>query len=322
MAGFLDALATRAAGQAPLLTVRARARFEPAAEAGDPLTSELSDPHDPSAPSQSEPLGSRPIAQDGVSEPVVPERLGGQTAEAHPGAPEPAFTAPVVTGRMLTGQAAADAVHVEPAATSPFGARATGTADRQMDVLTSPQPDIDGQLRAPSRAPGDASEGSTLSPEPPALHTDQPRSPSTVPPTAREPLRSRARAAESTGPDPVRVTRGRPAASVPPQALVAEHLVAALARAGVVSPNGTDTVRSDPAWEASDGRETVGATGVPEVHVHIGRVEVTQAPSAPSPNQPAQPPAPAPPTRARSRLPAVDHGAYLARRRRSDRDAR
>lgn len=43
---------------------------------------------------------------------------------------------------------------------------------------------------------------------------------------------------------------------------------------------------------------------VPDIHVHIGRIEVTR-PAAPSP-----PPAPA-----RRTAPAVDHAAYLARRR-------
>ena len=47
---------------------------------------------------------------------------------------------------------------------------------------------------------------------------------------------------------------------------------------------------------------------VPDVHVHIGRIEVIRAPAPP-------PPSPALPARVRRTTPAVDHADYLARRR-------
>ncbi len=47
---------------------------------------------------------------------------------------------------------------------------------------------------------------------------------------------------------------------------------------------------------------------VPDIHVHIGRIEVIRAPAPP-------PPSPALPARVHRTTPAVDHAGYLARRR-------
>ena len=322
MATFLDTLAARAAGEAPLLAVRARARFEPATDAADPLTSELLDPSDPPALPQPEPFRSRRVAKDRAAEPAVPERFAMQAAVVDPAVRAPAVAAPGVSDRTPTEPVAADAPRVERANTSPFRPRAAGGGDRQVDGLMDPQPGSDRQVRAPIVARKDVPENSTLRPEPPAPQTGQPTTPSSVPPMARQPLRPPAHLALPTRPDPVRVTRGRPAVGPPsPQQLLAEHVIPALARAGLISRDGTDVVRMNPAGEAGDGLEPAWATGVPEVHVHIGRVEVTQAP-APSPDQPARPPAPLVSPRTRSRPPPVDHDAYLARRRQGDRDAR
>jgi len=98
--------------------------------------------------------------------------------------------------------------------------------------------------------------------------------------------------------------------------LLAVHVVPALVDAGLVAPDQTDVVRlgTEPVVhdDAPGARDTAGR---PQVHVHIGRVEVHQAPPAPPPR------APEPARRPTSRPgpPEPDHDAYLARRRQQGR---
>ncbi len=309
MAAFLDTLAALALGQAPLLAVRVRARFEPAAEADVPVRS------DPFQRVVADPVVPEPVTAAGAA-PVVPGRV----------VPEP-VTRLGATGGPVTEQVA------EATSAAPVRSPAARAADQQVDRPAGDpidqqdihQPDIDRQDRAPTRAPVDVQPNPTPPPEPRAPHAVQPTSPPTVPPTARQARRLSSPATVVTRPprpDAVRATpRRRPVNVPPPQQLLTEHVVPALVRAGLVSPDGAHDVRLDPTSQPDDVRETVGAARVPEMHVHIGRVEVTQASPAPAP-KPAQAPAPGPPARARPRLPAVDHDAYLARRRQSNRGAR
>ncbi|MFJ2865881.1 hypothetical protein [Kitasatospora sp. NPDC087314] len=106
--------------------------------------------------------------------------------------------------------------------------------------------------------------------------------------------------------------------------LVREHVVPALARAGLITPGEPPAVRrageGQHAPEASPDRATVTAgrmritpapdgprrAGVGEVHVHIDRVEVLPPAPPPAPPPPPPPPEPSRPTPA-----SVDLDAYL-----------
>ncbi|MEJ2862583.1 hypothetical protein [Actinomycetospora flava] len=85
-----------------------------------------------------------------------------------------------------------------------------------------------------------------------------------------------------------------------------------------------EVARSDAAPEGPRVRPRSGAPRPPDVHVHIGRVEIVRGPppaggpptppASEPPVSPAPTPSPATPP-ARSPLVAVDHADYLARRR-------
>jgi hypothetical protein len=80
---------------------------------------------------------------------------------------------------------------------------------------------------------------------------------------------------------------------------------AAGAPAGVGAGRGVQ-LRIDPLQQRHPRRDAAPPGRPPDVHVHIGRIEVVRAPS-PSPSPPPAAPA-------RRGAPAVDHAAYLARR--------
>lgn len=324
MTAFLDTLAARVQGQAPLLAVRTPARFEPRTDPGSSPASDLPDLSQPAAASLPEsptahlsPRISPPRATALlVPEPVAPEPVSRDPASPEPVGPErrvPDRVVPDVMGPPPTG------------AESPV-------TESTFDETTDP----DRPFAEPIAVPPIPGSGTVVD-DRPAEPTRAAESvaPQGVRPTPQPSDRTRVRPAapvgRSTRPDPARVGPGRrPVVEVPrPQQLMAEHLLPALIRAGLVSPAGGDDVRSDPPWQPDDVQATIGVSRAPEVHVHIGRVEVNRAstPNQPTPNQPTpnqratNQPAPGPAGRARPRLPAVDHDAYLARRRGS-RDSR
>ena len=130
----------------------------------------------------------------------------------------------------------------------------------------------------------------------------------------------------------------QPATAVPePVVVVQERVVPLLVQSGVLNasdevqvvddavagpPGSAVQLRVADAYPAHPGREQrPGAplprpAAAPDIHVHIGRIDVIRPtpPQPPQPprEQPARPPAQQPPRR---RIPAVDHAEYLAGRR-------
>jgi hypothetical protein len=321
MTGFLDRLAARAQGERPLVRPRPRSRYESWPESIAPEVFPISarspspvrrtpDSASRQAPSdQPEPL-TRPLRRPTVAgtsqlrqaqAKKEPDQVRRKRATAQPTAaaspPSPDVPAP-------GSEPVLDAVFGQTPVNAPVPVRKLVPADPSIPDPSTPVP-APGQPPLPGSPADPPLEAAPIPEREPA----QPWSVESKPPEVALPE-----------PEP------EPWPIVPPtQELLRDAVVPALTAAGVLErevmiehgSEQSDPVRvTNPRHTAPDVLRTVGEprttralraeSGPPEVHVHIGRVEVVRA--APPP----VPPAPAPPRRPR---PGPDHDAYLARRR-------
>ena len=235
-------------------------------------------------------------------DPVVPEPV------TSPVRPSGAVTEPVAEAAAAdAGPLAAPARartsrsdRAAPAARSSSPGRApAGSTSRSMrrPAATVAQHDIAQHDRATDPRSGQgAGDRESVTPNPCAASRSAGLRASGSPPWPADAPAALATTAATRPPRPVPCATARrpPVSCSATQQLLTEHVVPALIRAGLVSPDGADDVRSAPTLEPGDVRETVGSARVPEVHVHIGRVEVHQAPTPNQPRapRPLRPPAP------------------------------
>jgi hypothetical protein len=320
MTGFLDRLAARAQGERPLVRPRPRSRYERWPESSVPEVF---------------PVSTRPPS-------TVRRTPAPASPEASPDQPEPLtrpLRRPTVAGTWQLRQAQAkkepDQVRRQRATAQPTAAALPASPDVP-GPGSEPVPEaLVGH--APLSAPvpvqklvsADPSIPDPLTPDPAPGQPPPPGPPPADPPMAAAPIPQREPAQPwSVEPGPPEVALPDPEPEpwpiVPPtRELLRDAVVPALTAAGVLEREVMVEHGSEQSDRAPNSRQTApdvlravgeprttralrAESGPPEVHVHIGRVEVLRA--APPP----VPPAPAPPRRPR---PAPDHDAYLARRR-------
>ena len=214
-----------------------------------------------------------------------------------------------------------------PSAATLLQALWSGAASTADAAATGPVPqaaDRHRPRRRPRPHPGTAAAAAGSRPE------VAPRAATDPPPPAVAAPRPRAEQTASP-PDPpgadAAPTADQPAVPAPdPIVIVRDRVVPVLVQAGVVdaaeevevvhaapgAPGGVSAgrgvqLRVDPPQPRHPRHDGSPPGRPPDVHVHIGRIEVIRAP--------APPPAPPPAAPARRSAPAVDHAAYLARRR-------
>lgn len=288
MTGFFARMGARADGTEPRLRIRRPEPFETAAPSGLPDVPVADAPPAPVLPPR-RPRGREPVTGPPGSESFV--HLG------RPDSPTP-VEAPVPDAQPKAGPVpVAEPAVPETDAAVVAGACAVAPGTRLPLAVGEPE--------------------AGLRPQPSPL-PDGPSSPVAVP------LSAAATPPVAEPPHPV------PAAPIDLPTLLRTHVLPALAARGVVEPGETAVLAEGPVRGTDDtpapGTVTVRPLGVrpppaepvrptparaelarraaaPPVHVHIGEIVVTKAPSAP-------PPVPAPSRRAQS----TDHAAYRARR--------
>jgi hypothetical protein len=171
-----------------------------------------------------------------------------------------------------------------------------------------------GTATAVAGSRSEAARKAATDPPPPAVAAPRPRAGQT--PTPPDPPGADSAPTPDRppvpAPDPIVIVRDR-VVPVLVQAGVldaAEEVEVVNAAAGAPAGVGADRgvqLRVDPPQPRHPRRDTSPPGRPPDVHVHIGRIEVVRAP--------APPPSPPPAASAHRGAPAADHAAYLARRR-------
>jgi hypothetical protein len=312
MTGFLDRLAAHAQGTAPVLRLRPRSRFEevrpePVRAAAAPIWDEFPDETPPAA-TDDEPAPP-PAATNGMPDAVPdsrptegPVEARHRPAPADPGklAPAPGKPTPA-SRRPVAGPAAAEYT------------ASLGSDEAPEPGRSKPSP-VQSRGELVTRATPEAGH-----PRPATAHPAQRLPAQPVPATAR----ARRRPVEPP-PDKQETDQAEPAGVHWPAVTdVGQRLTTALRDAGLLTPAAgreapavhwpADTfpgeadlagrLAADPADTTRTGRDV-------HLHVHLDRVEVVHpAPPSTRTVRRAEPPA------ARRPASAVDHDAYLARRR-------
>jgi hypothetical protein len=316
MNGFLDRLAARARGDATLVRPRPRARLEPAAFERPAL------PTGPDLIVEEFPWPEQALDRGGPpGETAARPRAIPADAPEHPAAEPPAAEPPAAVP-PVAGQPVDESPVAGPSAAGPppvVPSVAESVEDRPSAPTVRPAPALPAARRA--RVAESVTTRSATAPEPVAAAapwaTPSPSAGAMNPPgLARPPRRSPEPFIPRAEPAPVRAQRGRSSARTPlpdTAELLRTHVMPALADAGLDLP-GLDLPGLDPPGPGLSATSidpprvsTPPDGGPPEIHVHIGRVEVVQAtppaPAAAAPGRPARRPA------------AADHEAYLAQRR-------
>ncbi len=328
MSGFLDRLAAHAQGRAQLVTARRPSRFEP-----EPAVGVWSAGTPGAEGSAGPPVPVDDLALEGPTDAREDAgRPGPPTVRA--AAPVPAPVPPAPSPDAAEPTPVAEVVVAPPSQPSPTTGPVGGSTPQQLWPPRPAPSDVGRRTSRPTPEPG-----RTADPPPPArrpdtrasaraaqsLHTPEsddagPFAQQVRPPVDAgldAPLRPRSASPAPLGiSEPESATaptrRRRPAEVLAPADLLTRHVVPALVEAGLVVPDQTDGVRlgTEPVVRTGNGADVPPHLRGGQVHVHIGRVEVHQAPSP----QPARAPEPAPRPTSRSRPPEPDHDAYLARR--------